>query len=104
MRFRAFDCLGQIIRRGDRFGLEPEQPLDRMGIVAFFEGDTPRFVQDGQISTLLARRHPQLAEALDAGRKVDLWFQEMPDPMAAAFTAQEFYDRMPLAWQPRRGR
>ena len=100
MSFRNFAHLGRVTRKGRCFGLEPGQPLDRHGIIALLEGTAARYVMDGRIDRLLARRHDALAAALAEGRVVDLWFRDMPDLMAAAFTAQEIYTRMALDWQP----
>ena len=104
MTFRNFAHLGRVIREEHRFGLEPRQPLDRHGIVALLEGSAARYVMDGRIDRLLARRHDALADALAEGRVVDLWFRDMPDLMEAAFTAQEIYTRMALDWQPGQAR
>ncbi len=102
MKFHEFVKLGRIIKANGRFRLDPDQPLGRRGIVALFEDEIPRYVMDGEIQTILAWRHPHLETALVAGRRVDLLFRDMPEPMEAAFTAQDIYSRMPLDWQPRR--
>lgn len=98
---RNFNHIGRIGLKEGRFDVERGQALDRHGIIAVTEGQTPRLVLDGRINHLLARRIPKLTDALIAGRRVDLWFWEMADPMAAAFTAKELYDRIALDWQPR---
>ena len=111
IRVGNYPVIGQVTRAANgRLTLTPEQDLMREGVLFLVERMVPtdrrlavpggmlRFAESGRLFALLARALPECHTALNEGAAIDARFRDIPDPMEAAFTAQEIRDRLAPPW------